>query len=465
MTKRTLYQVRDSAEQLGPIHDEIVAKYPNHVILSRGQRTLPETLRSGRRRPGVEVNADVEQGWSAVAGKIIAEDGKAQNALHLRKAVLQHYGFVTDYLDLTSDIHIAAWFATNESHSRTTFWGGGPPRRFSQTRYTRRVEGTGYVVVVAVPRAEIEKESPTVFDISRLQHLVRPQRQRAWLMLAHPPLLPDPNAYWIATVELDCEHVDIPFSTNDLFPTTEDDPGYRALLSFPFVQAQIALLANDRTEGSAESYEFFLKNGIPYFAVRAIDAPEYVNQYGHGYYDHKWKDITVFEPTPMQNWFTWNFALKDYHPDIEGNIGTASKVSISPRGCDVLAQEDASVPLVWPRLESEDLLFTFSQYAYDKVDDLTWPFQGVWLHRSGDLVLEHPITADHEQLNVHAGHAYEFAGNRLIRREMEHSCPCAYPESHDRRVRQMLSLTSRLEREELFLIPHPMMLPNCYVVL
>lgn len=204
LTERTLYQVGDSAEQLRPIHDALVATFPDHVILYRGQTILYPTLQSGRRRPGVKVNADVEQGWSVVAGKIIAEGGEAQNALHLRKAVLQHYGFVTDYLDLTSDIHIAAWFATNESDSRTTFWGGGPPRRFSQTRYTRRVEGTGYVVVVAVPRAEIEKESPTVFDISRLQHLVRPQRQRAWLMLARPPLLPDPNAYWIATVELDC---------------------------------------------------------------------------------------------------------------------------------------------------------------------------------------------------------------------------------------------------------------------
>jgi FRG domain len=290
------YESVDSIERLGAIHDELIAKYPEHIVLYRGQTRLYQKLQSGRRRPRTEVNADVEQGWSVVAGRIIGEDGRAQEQLHLRKAVLQHYGFVTDYLDLTSDIQIAAWFATNEFESQTTFWAGGPPRRFMQTRYGQRTEGTGYVIVIAVKREEPQKESPTLFNISNLRHLVRPQRQQAWLMLDRPPFLPDPNSCWVATIEINSKKVAPPFVTNDLFPTTKDDPGYQALLSFPFIQAQAPLLANDPTKGSAEALRFLTENRIPYFALRAIDAPEYVNQYGHGYYDHKWEDRSLSQP-------------------------------------------------------------------------------------------------------------------------------------------------------------------------
>ena len=184
-----------------------------------------------------------------------------------------------------------------------------------------------------------------------------------------------------------------------------------------------------------------------------------------GYYDHKWEDTTVFEPTPMQNWFSWNFPLRDHYLEMEGNIGATTKISISPRAAEVLAQEDHKLRLSWPRLGSDELLFTFSQYAYDRVDDLEWPFDGVWLHKSRNLILEHPVTSDNKKLNVHAGHAYEFSAGQLVRRDIEHSCPCDKPENPDVRVRRMLGLTSRLESEELILIPHPMALPNCYVVL
>jgi hypothetical protein len=462
--ERHVYAAIDSTERLAAIHEELLRSYPDHLILYRGQTNLYPTVRSGRGRLNVEVNPDVELGWNVVAGQIIGNQGQSHNATHLRKAVLQHYGFVTDYLDLTSDIRIAAWFATNEYQSKTMIWAGGPPRRFKQVRYRQRTEGTGYLIVLAAPRSELEKEAPTLFDISRLRHLIRPQRQQGWLMLDHPPLLPNPNTYWIATVEVDCQHIAVPFSTNDLFPATEDDPGYYALLNFPFVQAQTALLADEGGEGSMEAYQFLSNHKIPYLAVRAIDAPEYVNDYGHGYYDHKWRDTTIFEPSPMQNWFTWNFPLQDRYPEVDGNISRTTKISISPRAYDVLAQEDSSVRLAWPRVGSSELLFTYSQYAYDRVDELTWPFHGVWLHQSRDLVLEHPVTADGDQLMIHAGHAYEFAGGQLIRRELARSCPCANPEGHDARVRSMLRLTARLEREDLILIPHPMNLPNCYVV-
>jgi hypothetical protein len=60
------------------------------------------------------------------------------------------------------------------------------------------------------------------------------------------------------------------------------------------------------------------------------------------------------------------------------------------------------------------LLFTFSQYAYDRVDELSWPFEGIWLHKDHDLILEHPITADMDVMTVHAGHAYQFVGGQLV---------------------------------------------------
>jgi hypothetical protein len=462
MKERSMYKA-DSKKALSVLSEELAKEYPNQILLFRGQNNLFPSVRSGRARYEGQFNHNVDHCWSVVAGYIIGSSDQ-EDTRHLRKAVLQHYGFVTEYVDLTSDIHIAAWFALNEYQFKDIVWAGGPPRRFKQVRYTPRKQGKGYVIVMAVPHDHLSAEPRNLFDVSNILNLIRPARQQAWLMLDRAPSH-DPNAFWAATIEIDCEDVRIPMTTSELFPSTEDDPGYRALLSFPFVQAQSSLLESEGSDSATEIHRVLLKNSIPYFATRSIDAPEYVNEFGHGYYDHKWQDSTLFEPPSMQNWFRWSFRLQNRYVGLNGDIGNAKKISVAPNAHEILASKDFQATLGWPDIGAEDLLFTYSQHAYDKVDDMTWPFRGVWLHRDQELILEHPVTADVDKLNVHAGHAYILREGELVRRSFEGACQCDAPATHDTRVRSMLSLNSHLDRERIILLPHPMNLKNCYIAL
>jgi len=460
--ERSVYRA-DSAKALSVLSEELAKEHPHQTLLFRGQNNLFPSVRSGRARCEGQFNHNVDHCWSVVAGYVIGSSDQ-EDTCHLRKAVLQHYGFVTEYVDLTSDIHIAAWFALNEYQFKDIVWAGGPPRRFKQVRYAPRKQGKGYVLVLAVPHDQLSAEPPNLFDVSNIPTLIRPARQKAWLMLDRAASH-DPNAFWVATIEIDCKHVTIHLTTSELFPSTEDDPGYRALLSFPFVQAQSSLLESEGSDSATEIHRVLLKNAIPYFATRSIDAPEYVNEFGHGYYDHKWQDSTLLEPPPMQNWFRWSFRLQERYARVNGDIGNAKKISIAPSAYERLADKNSQTTLGWPNMGAQDLLFTYAQYAYDKVDDMTWPFVGVWLHKDNELILEHPVTADFDKLNVHAGHAYSLREGELVRRDFEGACKCNDPASHDTRVRSLLTLDSHLDRERIILLPHPMNLKNCYIAL
>ena len=97
--------------------------------------------------------------------------------------------------------------------------------------------------------------------------------------------------------------------------------------------------------------------------------------------------------------------------------------------------------------------------------DIEYPYHGVWLHRDKELVIEHPMTADEDVMNVHAGHVFEFIGQDLQRHDIEASCKCGKPEGHEARVRAMLRLSALVEIEVLSMIPHPLNFSNWYFVL
>jgi hypothetical protein len=75
------------------------------------------------------------------------------------------------------------------------------------------------------------------------------------------------------------------------------------------------------------------------------------------------------------------------------------------------------------------------------------------------------MTADRDTMNVHAGHVFEFIGQDLHRYDLPTSCACGVPGEHEARVRAMLKLSALVEDEILTLIPHPLRIPNWYIVL
>jgi FRG domain len=450
----------DSAEALISAVAGVSAAHPDCLLLFRGQNNLHPTVRSGLSRPDVRYEQDVDRGLSAVAGDILGHESTTAGNIPFRKAVLQHYGYKTHYVDLTADPLIAAWFATNKFEPRTIIYGGSPFRKIEQIRYVRRDEGIGYVLVLAFPNADELKEKRRLFDISALDPFLRPSRQEAWLLYDRKPLLPDPNEFWVASIGVDCSKFSSTFSSSHLFPLPADDAGFKDLLGIPFVEVPGAWLGELRDGKPRPPGSVDLDMGM-----RALPVPEYVHSEDKDEYNHKWTDETLTEPKPMQAWVKWKFDLGEEIPGIRGDIRDATKITISPRAKSILYSAPPEVPLLWPSLGSDELFFTFAQWGYDKVVEIEYPYEGVWLHRDKDLIVEHPMSADEKSLNVHPGHVFEFVGQELLRQDLPTSCPCDSPNSHEDRVRAMLRLSALVEAEYVILLPHPLRLPNWYFLL
>src|SRR5258708_14930469 len=468
----------DSADALQAAVKQVAESHRDKLLLFRGQNNLHPTVRSGLSRPDVRYEPDVDRGFSAIAGSILGHESLGPKTVAFRKAVLQHYGFPTHYVDLTADALVAAWFATHKPDERRIVYAGIPLRYIDQRFYAPRKEGTGYVVVLAIPDAETLKKDRRLFDISTLGPFLRPQRQNAWLIYDRHPLLPDPNEFWVASIAVDCSKFASTLSASHLFPLPKEDGGFKILLSLPYVEvpafwlqqlaeARAAAEMQEQPEKSEPPEEPKSRRRID-FGMRALPLPEYPDAaVSKDEYDHKWNDRTLTEPRPMQEWVKWNFDLNARFPGIKGNTNASTKITLSPRVASLLAKAQGKevVQLRWPSLGTNELFFTFAQFGYDKVDDIEYPYKGVWLHQDKDLVFEHPMTADEKSLDVHAGHVYEFVGEELLRQKVRSSCRCDSPESHDARVSAMLSLSAFIEIEEVVLVPHPLRIPNWYFAL
>jgi hypothetical protein len=450
----------DSMDALVHAVDRVSELNPGCLVLFRGQNNLHPTLRSGLSRPNARYQPDVEQGLSAVAGSILGHDSITAGNVPFRKAVLQHYGYKTHYVDITADLNVALWFASYKFEPRNVFYGGSPIRKIDQIRYTKREEGVGYVLVLALQNPETLKEKRRLFDISDLKPFLRPCRQKAWLLYDKAPLLPDPNEFWVATISVDCSKLVSSLSSSHLFPLPKEDDGFRALLNVPFVEIPGAWLRKDLTPEQRRAGTRDLD-----FGMRALPVPEHIHSGKTDEYDHKWEDETLTEPSPMQFWVAWKFNLGKEFPGIRGNIKAATKLTLSPRAKAILYEAPPEVPLRWPALGSDELFFTFAQFGHDKVFDIEYPYHGVWLHRDRDVLIEHPITADEKSMSVHKGHVFEFIGEDLQRQDLPSSCKCHSPQSHDQRVRAMLRLSALIEHEAIILIPHPLGIPNWFFAL
>jgi hypothetical protein len=272
------------------------------------------------------------------------------------------------------------------------------------------------------------------------------------------PLLPDPNDFWAATITVDCAHFQSVLSMPQLFPPPAEDKGYASLTNIPFVEIPDEWMRKDEEPRTEKDLKID-------FGIRALPVPEYTARTDKDEFDHKWSDRTLTEAKPMQMWPAWNFELTDEIPSISGNVAKATKLTLSPRAQSILHNPVDDIPLRWPNLGTDELLFTFAQFGHDKVCDIEYPYHGVWLHRDKELVIEHPMTADEDVMNVHAGHVFEFIGQDLQRHDIEASCKCGRPEGHEARVRAMLRLSALVEIEVLSMIPHPLNFSNWYFVL
>jgi hypothetical protein len=149
------------------------------------------------------------------------------------EAILQHYGAPTHYIDLTHDLEVAAWFAVHQAKRDTQTYIGSCFRRFTYICYERVQAEHGYVLVLALPNRESLVDSDLLFPLKDLpEHFVRPNRQKGWLMLDQPPIIPNPNDFWICSIPIVAKTFSTDLTSEYLFPGVDEDPAFRTLATY-----------------------------------------------------------------------------------------------------------------------------------------------------------------------------------------------------------------------------------------
>jgi hypothetical protein len=430
------------------------------LLLYRGQTQLYATVRSGKAR-GLPLVGEVEVAWTRLAGKMLGVEENDTPGTRFSKALLQHYGLPTELVDLTAHPGIAAWFATHQFKFNLMMWGGSELRAFKRVKYASLSEGTGQVVVFGFPDASALETSGHLFCLSQLPtEVLRPHRQLGWLFYDGSDRAHDINSYCLGAISIDRTMFQLPdLSQERLFPPPTSDIAYRHLLGFPWVQMPTLYLRkpNDKPEDEKEKY-----TDRWCFAHRALETPEYFDNDKAGY-DHKWDDITLYEPHPVRMWRGWTFDLSTRFPQWTGNIAEAVKITVSERARELLEAADANVPCAWPAVEASDIFFSHSQMGHDKVIDNGPPYCGVWLHREGDWIVETVTEADEDVLNLGPGLVYTIRDGQLIPHHIPNTCECGDTESHVRRVGSMLRLHHLIATGDVVFVPHPGFLPRWFV--
>jgi FRG domain len=424
--------------------------HPGYSFLYRGQTTLHPKIRSSKARDSQATNLEVEAGWRTLAFGMLGLPYVEGNSRFM-EAILQHYGAPTRYIDLTDDLEVAAWFAVHQSKRDTQRYMGTCLRSFTFICYERIQAEHGYVLVLALPNPKSLVDSDLLFPLKDLPgRFVRPNRQRGWLMLDQPPVIPDPNDFWICSIPVVAKTFGTDLTSEYLFPGVDQDPAFRTLATLPYVQVPAGYFPSEsEKEGDREdqSLETFC------FGWRALELPEYLKSPREEAINHKWNDFVIYEPHPMRMWRNWRSDLKDKYPERDANIGFATKITVGPEALSLLKSE-ANAACSWPSVQSDNILFTFAGLDHDKVSEHGPTYEGVWLHREGDLIIETPVDSDEKVMSTCPGHGYLLREGRLNRVQIAQCCTCSLPETHDHRVFSVLQI-SRLVREgKLLFLPH-----------
>jgi len=446
---KTLAELRAQAERIAKLH-------PDKLLLFRGQTRHFEEVRSARARPQVSIPKAVEQGWRSLAAQMLGVQEDQGRNHGLVKAILQHYGMPTHYVDLTSDVEVAGWFAANRWVSCSRCYIGSSFRFYEAAQYQPQ-QGEGYILVLAFDSADDLRRGGRLFNLSELpDDFVRPHRQAGWLMLDRPPTEPEPNQQWIATIELSCSTFTPTVTQERLFPPPESDPAYASLLSLPFVQEPLSYKVSPKTEPvpvktkTTEHEEFDTDST----ACRALSIPEYVSGRDNESLNHKWEDCTLYEPHPVRLWRLWQFPLRSMYEGVVGDFKDTVKITLSPAAYDLMLRS-VTEPCAWPELGSEGIFFSCAELDHDKLGEHGPKYCGVWLQRDDELVIEAPTESDRDVISVTPGHAYFLRKGRIERQKMRSACPCNEPETHDLRVGAALRLSALVEKNRIILLPHP----------
>lgn len=446
--------------------NKIRSKLEDHeLMLLRGQTNFYPTLKSGKSRPNVFVNQEIENGWNSLVGRLLSSKEQPHVPTEMRQAILQHYGLYTHFLDVTSNPKVAAWFACNEYEKLKPLIFGGTSMRFiKRVKYNELLNGFGYLSVLIIPEYKDLIENQKLLDISEPINFLRPKNQNAYLLYDRRPLEPNVNSFWKYNLKIDRTKFRSSYKMRDLFPDPNSDSGYKNLIDVPYVQIPPSILGPSKEE-EGEDQETLDSLDHYCFADRAIEITEFIeNEQDDGGINHKWGDFVLYEAYPFRTWFKYSLKLEDKFENISGDFCDSSKITVSPQVQKYAESVHEHVYKEWLQIESNDLFFTYSQLDHDKVIDLKPPFKGVWLHREFDLIIATEFSSDGESIKPKFIAAFLLNDGMIKLQEIE---SIKYPKNRKnliKRLSGLLSLHGLIKSGQLVFVPHPFQIPKWYVI-
>ncbi|MHB1309259.1 MAG: FRG domain-containing protein [Limisphaerales bacterium] len=175
----------------------------------------------------------------------------------LAEALIQHYGYQTRYIDVSSALDVALWFATHRFEGRMdTRVGDGPPYRLTFPAWHEAATEPGVVYALDVrPWDGVTNVGEGDYiDLVPLAPpgINRPQRQVGGVLYAPALNVEDDAIGRLVRAKFEIRfpwpETNLPWDTDHVFPGPDEDPIFAALLAAPYLQTVRMRPDGDETE-------------------------------------------------------------------------------------------------------------------------------------------------------------------------------------------------------------------------
>lgn len=380
--------------------------------------------------------------WSFCVNQILyfLKGPSISPTLEASSAILQHYGWRSFYVDLTSSFTVAAWFGSNQYHDRIALhmvedcFEDPILEGHRPAEYVSSNEPFGWVYV-------FDKEA-----IEGLEHLqaydvmsetagasLRAGNQRAWLVTSQPWMILSAllNKTLVAIIKAPA-HLLLNHATEQgitqqfLFPTSEDDAVIRMLMSFPRIVHEEARRAEET------------KDSIVYCRL-GLDIPEYADPF------HK-----RYPPNIAFDYHRWLPDIDEFHADgeasVEEGLRSASFIRISESdfyGSSNIYDSGEGAAILSLLQRFPDVVFEVNALipVFPDAEDGQYAI-GVRCRLLDDIVNVTEITADHPGLQLVGigefyGRFYKVdSDGYLVEVDHAEKCPC------NNELKHLISLAS-----------------------
>ncbi len=345
-------------EELQAIVRRIQKAHPDLKLVFRGQTHNHDPVASaGRNSSNSRVNAGeavIQSMWDLAASNLLAKYCISDKPRHMlaEMAILQHYGFKSWFVDVTSDPIIAAWFATHRYTATQNMAQPMPldkdnyPSKYlvdraisviSCAKYVRNANNDGYFYVFGLSQGYID-----TFFLSNIftGDALRIHRQKAGELIVPYDRTPI-SSLVLETIVID-NSIILPeeITSEYLFPFPSEDLLYRDLLRIPYVaneKQMVPILTGENPNGSILAYPLI---DVPLFNHEDCFYEEYAptirNVIGHYplFSDFELflirRKIIILPFSRFPN-TGYHSSLDDYSPDEKPSEDTDNMVYISFR--------------------------------------------------------------------------------------------------------------------------------------